>query len=80
VGKYSTVHVSQTRSLWYLISHWPRSFIENINLCSPGVLFPGVKREGHEADHSLISSTEVKNAWSYTFSPSYVLMVQCLIK
>jgi len=29
-------------------------------------LSPGVKRSWHEADHSLPSSTEVKNAWSYT--------------
>jgi len=33
-------------------------------------LFPcGVKRQGHEANHSLPSSAEVKNAWSYTFTP-----------
>jgi hypothetical protein len=29
----------------------------------------GVKRPGREADHSLPSSTEVKNAWSYTSNP-----------
>jgi hypothetical protein len=29
----------------------------------------GVKRPGHEADHSLPSSAEVKNAWSYTSTP-----------
>jgi hypothetical protein len=28
--------------------------------------FPGVKRPVREADHSLPSSAEVKNAWSYT--------------
>jgi len=31
---------------------------------------PGVKRPGREANHSLQSSTEVKNAWSYTSTPS----------
>jgi hypothetical protein len=28
-----------------------------------------VKRPGREADHSPPSSAEVKNAWSYTFTP-----------
>jgi hypothetical protein len=32
--------------------------------------FPGVKRPGREADHSPPSSVEVKNAWSYTSTPS----------
>jgi hypothetical protein len=31
--------------------------------------FPGVKRLVREADHSPQSSAEVKNAWSYTFTP-----------
>jgi hypothetical protein len=30
-----------------------------------GALFPGVKRPDSEADHPLLSSTEVKNARSY---------------
>jgi hypothetical protein len=34
-----------------------------------GRSFPGVKRPGREADHSLPSSAEVKNAWSYTSTP-----------
>jgi hypothetical protein len=29
----------------------------------------GVKRPGHEADHSPQSSAKVKNAWSYTSTP-----------
>jgi hypothetical protein len=33
-------------------------------------LKPGVKRPAREADHSPPSSAEVKNAWSYTFTPS----------
>jgi hypothetical protein len=30
----------------------------------------GLKRPGHEADHSPPSSADVKNAWSYTSTPS----------
>jgi hypothetical protein len=36
-----------------------------------GGSFHGVKWPGR-ADHSLQSSTEVKNAWSYTSTPPYV--------
>jgi len=32
-------------------------------------LFPGVKRPGHESDHSHPSSAEVKNAWNYISAP-----------
>jgi hypothetical protein len=35
----------------------------------PDVPSLGVKRLGHEADHSYPSSAEVKNAWSYTSTP-----------
>jgi hypothetical protein len=31
--------------------------------------FPGVKRQGREADHSPPSSADIKNAWSYTSTP-----------
>jgi hypothetical protein len=34
-----------------------------------GALSSGVQRPGREADHSLPSSAEVKNAWSYTSTP-----------
>jgi hypothetical protein len=34
-----------------------------------GALSLEVKRSGRKADHSLPSSAEVKNAWSYTFTP-----------
>jgi hypothetical protein len=34
-----------------------------------GALSLGVKRPRREADHSSPSSTEVKNAWSYTPTP-----------
>jgi hypothetical protein len=46
----------------------------------PEVLTPGVKRLDHEADHSLPSSAEVKNARSYTSTPQYVFVAWCLIK
>jgi hypothetical protein len=46
----------------------------------PGALSLGVKRPGGEADHSHPSSTEVKNEWSYTFTPQYVFMAWCLVK
>jgi hypothetical protein len=38
----------------------------------PWALSPGVKRPRREADHSPPSSSEVKNAWSYTSTPQYV--------
>jgi hypothetical protein len=33
----------------------------------PGAVSPGVKRPGIEADHSPISSVEVKIEWSHAF-------------
>jgi hypothetical protein len=39
----------------------------------PGALSLGVKRPGHEADHSPPSSAEVKNAWGYTSTPPICL-------
>jgi hypothetical protein len=45
----------------------------------PGVLSPGVKRSGREADHSPPTSVEVKKTWIYTFTPPYVFMAECLI-
>jgi hypothetical protein len=35
---------------------------------------------GGEADHSLPSNAGVKNAWSYTSTPSYAFMAWCLVK
>jgi len=34
-----------------------------------GVLTPGFKRLGREADHSHLSSAEVKKAWTWTSTP-----------
>jgi hypothetical protein len=45
-----------------------------------GALFPEVKRPEHVANHSSPSSAEVKNAWNYTSTPSYVLIAWCFIK
>jgi hypothetical protein len=42
--------------------------------------YPEVKRAGREADHSLSSSDEVRNARSYTATPLYVFMVRSLVK
>jgi hypothetical protein len=40
--------------------------------------FRGVKLPGREADNWFPFSTEVKNAWSYTSTSSYVIMAWCL--
>jgi hypothetical protein len=45
-----------------------------------GPLSPMVKQPGREGDRSPPSSAEVKNAWSYTSTPSYVFMKWCLVK
>jgi hypothetical protein len=41
----------------------------------PGALSLGVKRPGRETDHSLSSTAEVKNAWSYNSTPQYLLPI-----
>jgi len=45
-----------------------------------GVISLEVKHLGCKADHSPPSSAEVKNVWSYTFAPQYILMVWCLVR
>jgi hypothetical protein len=40
----------------------------------PGALPAGVKRPGHESDHTLPSSAEVKRMWIYTSTPPYAFM------
>jgi len=45
-----------------------------------GVLSPGVKQQGREADHSPSSGAEVKEAWTCTSAPPYVSMVWRLVK
>jgi len=39
-----------------------------------GAVSLGVRRLGREADHSPPSSSEVKNAWSYTYTPPVRLL------
>jgi hypothetical protein len=39
-----------------------------------GALPTEMKRPGHEADHSLPTSAEVKKTWIYTSTPPYVFM------
>jgi len=45
-----------------------------------GGSFPGIMWPGREADHFRPSNAEVKNAWSYTFTPPYLFMAWCLVK
>jgi hypothetical protein len=40
---------------------------------------PGVKRQGHEANHSPPTSAQVKKKVIYTSIPPYVFMAHCLI-
>jgi hypothetical protein len=46
----------------------------------PGVFTSGVKRPRREADHPPQSSAGIKNAWSYTSTPPYVIMEWCLVR
>jgi hypothetical protein len=46
----------------------------------PGALSLGVKRPVRESDHSPLSSSEVKNACSYTSTPYYAFMAWCSFK
>jgi hypothetical protein len=39
-----------------------------------GLFSPGVEEPEHEADHSPLTSTEVKKMWIYTSTPPYVSM------
>jgi len=45
-----------------------------------GLFSPGLKWPWREPDHSTPSSTEVKNAWSYTSTPQYAFMAWCSVK
>jgi len=48
--------------------------------CVMGALSLGVERLLREANHALLFSAEVKNAWSFTSTLQYVFMAWCLIK
>jgi hypothetical protein len=40
----------------------------------------GIRELGHETGHSLPSSAEVKNVWSYTSIHPYIFMAWFLVK
>jgi hypothetical protein len=52
----SLLHMAQTSSGAYPASH----------AMGIGGSFPGVKRQGREADHSLSTSADVRKTWIYT--------------
>jgi hypothetical protein len=62
--EFSLLHVVQTGS-----GAHPASYP-----MGTGGSFPGVKRQGREADHSPSTSAEVKEMWIYTSTPLYVFM------
>jgi hypothetical protein len=64
VKKFSLLHIVQTGSGVH-----PTSY-----KMVTGVSFPGVKRQGREADHSPPTSAEVKKKWIYTSTLLYVFM------
>jgi hypothetical protein len=45
-----------------------------------GVLSLAVKQLGYKDEYLPSASGEVKNVWSYTSIPSYILTVRCLTK
>jgi hypothetical protein len=70
-----------------MISEIPiyRSRFPKINICREigkttpiqwvsGAFSPGVKRPGREADHSPLTSAEMKNVWIYTSTITYAFM------
>jgi hypothetical protein len=42
--------------------------------------FPVIKAAGRETDNTTPTSTEVKNAWSYTSTTQYAFMTWCSAK
>jgi hypothetical protein len=44
------------------------------------ILHDLVTLNNYEAHYSTPSSAEIKNAWSYTYTPQYVFMARCLPK
>jgi hypothetical protein len=62
-----------TKSLLTAIAETARDIEAHVISIRPVILCAlslGVKRPGRKADHSPPSSAEVKNAWSYTSTPS----------
>jgi hypothetical protein len=64
VHKFLFLHVVQTGSGVH-----PTSY-----KMGTGGSFPGVKRQGREAEHSPPPSAEVKKMWIYTSTPPHVFM------
>jgi hypothetical protein len=62
------VPVGQDFSLLYVVQSGSEAHPASYPMVI-GPLSPGVKRLGHEADHSPPSSAEVKNTWIYTSTP-----------
>jgi hypothetical protein len=56
-----------------LINNWTGVHPTSYKMGTGGP-FPGVKRQGREADHSPPTSAEVKKMWIYTSTPPYVFM------
>jgi len=48
--------------------------------CVPGILSPGIKQSGREADELPPCSAEIKNAWNFTSTSSYFFMELCSVK
>jgi hypothetical protein len=44
-----------------------------------GALSPGVMWPGRDDEHLPATSSEVKNRWIYTPTPTYVFLASCLI-
>jgi hypothetical protein len=49
----------------------PPNLLSNVN---GRALFPGLKRSGHEADHSPPTSAEMKKTWIYTSIHPYAFI------
>jgi hypothetical protein len=48
--------------------------------CVPPVQWvPGDFSPGREADHSPLTSAQVKKTWTYTSTPPYVFVAWCLV-
>jgi hypothetical protein len=62
--EFSLLYVIQTVSVVH-----PTSYS-----ISTGDFSLGVKRQGHEAEHSTQNSAEVKKTWVYTSTPPYAFM------
>jgi hypothetical protein len=73
----------QQRHTTFLVSKESRVALESTQLHIPGVerdLSPRVKRQGHEADHSPLSSVLAKNKCRYTLNSPHACFMWCLIK